>query len=738
MNPNYPRRRIALATAVSLGAVAMAALPSEVLAANPNAGTYVAGDFHNHTTCSDGSTSLEKLVSKTTDKNDSPWGLDWFIQAGHGGNGNRNCSLMEDDSLSTPAYPYVEGQGPTTTWANSIGADAVKGNVGNSDTKLSTQSNPAMWRWQSVQEISYPIAEYLTALKGVPVFMGVESVVAGHEHTSMSVVTGQLPRAIETATLPTTAGYSPLGNATALAQWLYCFDRGDSDTSRGEQAWDCAVPGSANDADADWNAAAHKLMPASGAGVGDRGHAKTVEGIKWMKAFHPDTSYYIPAHLERAGPFNPDGNNGFNVESLRDFNNAGPDVSFGFESQPGHQASSSRGGYSQNRNNIGGTRYDSIGGTTWGGTGVYAGVVGGVWDAMLGEGRNWWFFGSSDWHSRGSFGSDDRRTTGDFYPGEYQRDYVMVGQDASKTRPENIVDGLRSGNSFVAQGQLIDRLSFIACTSYKGFGYRSSTAIAQLALNAAKGNTDMDKAGCATMGEKLEVRAGADVVVALVVRDPDGTNYAPYSFPNPSLAQVGINQPLNAPVLDHVDIIGGRVTGYKQPTDADYAGAWPDDWVEDPSMARVPAAAKNTTAAVIKTFTSATWSEANESEYKVMVMRLPSVTASQYVRARGTNLPPAVPFETDADGNPLADIYTNASTSANLSIPCTATGSNVPSNSDEVTLSSAPIDGCPNHLPQVNGVKYSAYDVAGWADVWFYSNPIYVEVAGSTVVAGVK
>ena len=28
--------------------------------------------------------------------------------------------------------------------------------------------------------------------------------------------------------------------------------------------------------------------------------------------------------------------------------------------------------------------------------------------------------------------------------------------------------------------------------------------------------------------------------------------------------------------------------------------------------------------------------------------------------------------------------------------------------------------------------------VAAWADLWFYSNPIYIEVKGSTVVAGVK
>jgi len=28
--------------------------------------------------------------------------------------------------------------------------------------------------------------------------------------------------------------------------------------------------------------------------------------------------------------------------------------------------------------------------------------------------------------------------------------------------------------------------------------------------------------------------------------------------------------------------------------------------------------------------------------------------------------------------------------------------------------------------------------VAAWSDLWFYANPIYIEVAGSTQVAGVK
>ncbi|MEZ5579135.1 MAG: hypothetical protein R3F40_06810 [Candidatus Competibacteraceae bacterium] len=96
-------------------------------------------------------------------------------------------------------------------------------------------------------------------------------------------------------------------------------------------------------------------------------------------------------------------------------------MAFGFETQPGHGASSDRGEYYPVRNNFGtdnfpeplkgGTlvRVDSVGGTTYGGTGVYGALIGGVWDALLGEGRNWWFFASSDWHNRGSFGPDDRR-----------------------------------------------------------------------------------------------------------------------------------------------------------------------------------------------------------------------------------------------------------------------------------------------------------------------------------------
>jgi hypothetical protein len=742
------KNQIALAVAAIATGAAVTAPPA---ASAKQPGQYVSGDFHNHTTCSDGSISMQKLVKKATDRTDTPWGLDWFVQAGHGGNGNRNCTLVEDASLATPAYPFVSGQGPTTTWENS--GVTPKGDVSG------TSPNRNMWRWESFQEFQYPVIEYLNAYKNLPLFLGVEANGPGHEHISASVITGQIPASLHANRLPNSPGYTPVGNANVLAQWEYCFDRSDTDLSRGAQnQWDCSVPGSLNSSDVSWNARGRKLVPAGGLGTGTRGHLKTLEALKWMSVYAPNGSYYVPAHLERAGPFSPDGNFGYNVESLRDFNNTAPNIAFGFESQPGHGASANRGEYQVLRNGFpnGQGQVDSVGGTTFGGTGVYAGVLGGVWDALLGEGRNWWFFASSDWHNRGSFGPDDRRSTQDFYPGEYQRTHVLVRNGKAKLTPQMIVDGLRTGNVWSSQGQLVDRVAFVACASYP-VAPRTSASVEAAALAAAVGDTDIDIAGCATMGEKLKVRPGAEIVVSAVVRDPSGTNYAPYSFPNPSLAQINVNQPINEPVLDHVDVIRGLVTGYKTPGSADYSGEWPRNtaWLRTDGttagLDAVPAAAKNTSAAILKTFNSATWTAVTGSDgeqYLKMTVRIPNTSASQYVRLRGTNLPPAVPYETDTQGNPLSDLYTNANDATKLRIPCTTP---VPAGTEPAASVAfkGVLAGCPSHLAiakstagthdnLIEGRKAVSFDVAAWADLWFYSNPIYVEVANTVEVAGVK
>ena len=762
---------LALAAIAALGTTAFAITAENAVAQTPTAGKYVAGDVHNHSTCSDGSISMQKKVKKVTGTGTNQWGLDWFVQAGHGGNGNRNCTLVEDASLATPAYPFTN-QGPTTTWATSIGVGNIKG---------LNSSSGNMWRWQSLQEFQYPMMEYLSAQWDKPLFLGLESVVAGHEHASMSVITGQMPLGYEThpgntntvnASRNGMAGSAVMalakGNANALAQWEYCFDRNDTDTSRGvTNNWSCDVPaftGGDNSAipassattiavpaattgsttTGFWNSTAQKLIQGAnrvGGGNGTAGHIKTMSALKWMVAndgANGNNSYYVPAHLERAGPFTADGSQGYNVEHLRNFNNVAPNVAFGFETQPGHGASANRGEYQVLRNGFpDGSVIDSVGGTTYGGTGVYGAQVGGVWDSLLGEGRNFWFFASSDWHNRGIFSVDDRRTTQDFMPGEYQRNYTLVRNGADKLRPNTIVDGLRSGNNWAASGQLIDRLAFVACS-----GAGLTTAIVEsAAVAAATAGTAVDGvAGCANMGEKLVVAAGSDIIVSIVVRDPSGVNNSPYTFSNPSLLQVGITQPTNQPVLDHFDVITGQVTGYRVPGAANYAGAWPSNtnWLSTTGvtagLGAVPAAAKNTTATVSQVVNSGNWSV--NGDLRVFTYVIPAVQASQYVRVRGTNMPAGVPSETDINGNPLSDLFTNANDLTKLSIPCTTAGTGVPANGTRQPVAGT-ISGCPNHLPVVAGVKMVAYDVAAWADLWFYSNPIYIQVNGSFPVAGV-
>ena len=502
-------------------------------------GTYVTGDFHNHTTCSDGSISMQKLVKKSTDKSDTPWGLDWFVQAGHGGNGNRNCTLAEDATLATPAYPLVYATdgttllGPNTSWQNTNPAIAPKGRV---------QGNRAEPGHVALAvDAGIPVSDHRISRRAQE-HAGLHRARIRRRRPRAHLDVrrrGPAPGRLSTSRrCPRAPGYSPLGNATALAKWSYCFDRGDTDTSRGNTTvggtdgnnWDCSVTGSAQRGGSELECRSRRnCIPASGAGTGDRGHAKTVEAMKWMAQKYASSSYYVPAHLERAGPFNPNGNNGFNIEHLRNFNNAAPTVAFGMErsrvTAPRMRAVNTP--FIATTSAAPSATSTASAAPPGAAPACTARQIGGVWDALLGEGRNWWFFASSDWHNRGMFGPDDRRSSQDFYPGEYQRDYVMVNADerqgpasssTTMTRtskvltPAAIVDGLRTGNSWAASGQLIDRLAFVACVDD---GQRSLDGRSRGACTRPSKNTDVDLgAKCATMGEKLGVRPGHEVVVA--------------------------------------------------------------------------------------------------------------------------------------------------------------------------------------------------------------------------------
>src|SRR5262245_11359516 len=137
---NLKHRAVAGAAAALVSATAAPGLNTAAADdSSAKGGRYATGDFHNHTTCSDGTLSLQKLVDKST----NTFGLDWFVQAGHGGNSARNCTLAEDPfepvppALGLTVPPTIPsggqaastGKGPNQTWVATLpgGAAALHG-----------------------------------------------------------------------------------------------------------------------------------------------------------------------------------------------------------------------------------------------------------------------------------------------------------------------------------------------------------------------------------------------------------------------------------------------------------------------------------------------------------------------------------------------------------------------------------------------------------------------------------
>lgn len=643
------RRRLALllsgaaslATGIGGSAAAQDWVPSHLPILAP---PYVAGDFHNHTTCIDGSVSVQWLLDKSL----GTWNLDWFIHANHGGLAVRDCRFNDPDigdlaGTGGPAgSPRASGDGQTHYIDASLGQtirgitiNQILGDVSNSG------GHRGMWRWQEIQEIDFPIVIERSQHYRRVAIEGNEQNVPGHEHADTTVLAGQFPR-------------RGAGSASALAEYEYRFDSSDGDTQG------ASLPGGGQR----WPGKTYS-------NTGDAGHAKAVAGVVWEQANYPLQAMMIPTHVERKGlASHTSATSGYNIEHFRDFNNAGPTVSFGFEG-PGHQADANRGSYGTG----------AVGNGTYGGRGIYVAQIGNLWDALLAEGRNWFYFGSSDFHTRNLFGPNDRYSTADFYPGEYNRNYIP---NQNPLRAQSVVDGLRSGNSYNVDGNLIGPdLSYRICAGLT----------------------------CKTMGETLVVQPGQTVYVTVLLSVP-GTNNSPYSFPNPILKQVGVTQPLNAPQLDHVDFIRGDITGIVAPASAGYTqplNPAPATTAYNPQTPPLPLT--NGVAALYRTFDHTNWAALGNR--RTITFTIPNVRHSFFLRARGTNLPAGVPNATDSKGNPLPENRTGTNQQQVLQeIPCTDAA-------------------CPAHLPtSKSGTgKVVDYDVRAWSSLWFYANPVFVRLA---------
>jgi hypothetical protein len=497
-------------------------------------GRWVAGDFHHHTTYTDGSNPID-TVNYWADR----YGLDWWANSEHGGGFTTDgFGPILVEGFNTREYAQYWDDPAIYPAGTIIGSSQLSG------------GHQAMWRWQSLRDFEFAdTVKARRAYRRKTIIQAFEWNVPGpHEHCSTGLIAGQFGRN---------------GNCSPLAQFEYMFDNSDADTTGGlAQGW----------AKSDLS-----------------GHAKALEAAEWLQKHYPYESWLVPAHPERRGQWD--------ITAFRDLNNAAPSVAFGFESVPGHQAESSRGSY-------GGT---SVGGGTYGGAGVFSAKIGGLWDALLGEGRHWWLFASSDFHN----------TVADFFPGQYQKTYTFVAgaHPVGPLAARDIVDGLRAGNSFVVMGDLINALEFEA-------KHRFSSV---------------------TMGQILRVERGGGITLKIRFKSPE------------------VNANGDPVRVHHVDLIQGEVTGLIPPGSPAYA--------KD----------TNETTRVLATFHTIGKACDHQGWY-TFVHQVKGLDRNVYFRLRGTNLASGTEGETDADGNPLLD--TPGSNSA----------------------------------------------AAAWADLWFYSNPIFVKV----------
>jgi acid phosphatase type 7 len=496
------------------------ALSSSALAG----GSYVSGDFHQHTTYTDGSYSFGLMMEKN-----NQYGLDWWANSEHGGSFN-TWGLVTGIDLKDTA---------TVTWTNA------------SITLLGKANSGKMWRWQSIRDWNFrDLLLYRRVFPSKLLIQGYEMNVPGHEHASMAILANQFD------------AKNP--NVNPIAQFEYMFDNSDTDNSAPE-GW---VKSSKS------------------------GHEKAIEALKWLQTNYSKQSWVIPAHPER---YIYNGSTGWNINHFRDLNNAAPDVFFGFESVPGHQMSSRRGEYGASR--------PSYGKDTYGGAGLMSAKVGGLWDAMLSEGRRFWLFANSDCHNN----SDG---AGDFFPGEYQKNYTYV---VRKMDPQAVADGLRSGNNYIVMGDLIDSLDF--------------------------------KVGNAYMGSYATTDSGK-VVVTILVRDPQSNNNNRYSdYKNPE--------------LNHIDLIAGVVKSKIDPSDPAYAV---DTVTSTKVVARFGKDAGYTDAAGI--ITKAWVDKGNGWKSISYTYEGLSAGRSLYFRLRGTNQAVNTPDEVDPFGNPLIDTEDNTAAKA--------------------------------------------------------------------------
>lgn len=300
----------------------------------------------------------------------------------------------------------------------------------------------------------------------------------------------------------------------------------------------------------------------------------TFRAIEWLKENYPD-SYVLINHPARKNG----GESELKIEDIRRMNDIAPNIVFGFEGILGNQMSNDGRGESKE---------------VYGGADGMLAEVGGMWDALLGEGRRFFTFANSDFHFKVRKDPTGGSYSG-YWPGEYSRNYTWVEGNTMK----DLADGLRSGKSFAVTGDLIDALDF-----------------------RAKGKSEEVE-----MGDTLKVQKGEEVTLTVRFKSPEVNNYQTLFSTDTATT--------NEVAVDHIDLISGEVTGKISSNSEAYTND------------------KNETTKVIQTFTSEDWIT-DEEGYNTLTFTV-KADKDRYYRLRGTNLEVSVEGQTDEMGNPLRD-----------------------------------------------------------------------------------
>jgi len=334
-----------------------------------------------------------------------------------------------------------------------------------------------VWRWQTLVSDSFPqIAAARKAHPGDFFIQGLQWDAPAHGQVSVGIV-------------------GATNEPRSIADFEYRFDAADTDTSR-------------SDIDKE-NATAQN----------------TLDGVAYLQKHLAADSYAIVDHPSR--------DLDWTVGDLRALQDAAPSVVCGFEGFPGAQAAAARGGYGEYFDADGqevsdptaADRAETALARTYGGADPMVARIGGVWDALLGEGRRWFVFGDSDFRWRTNRYKDQSgKVVGvsysDFWPGEYDKTWTYVPRRGYP----GLVAAIKSGDAFIVNGDLIDALDF----------------------HVSLGRTSK------TMGQTLTMGKGRRVVLTIAAKSPaknhDGKKVHP----------------------DHIDLIAGRIGSRIPPSNPAY------------------------------------------------------------------------------------------------------------------------------------------------------------------------